>query len=263
MLDTARFAELPRITPSALADTECGYRWDTLRNKKLWPSRPRAESVSHGIATHETLKLAYQNRVGDRPCVDHLEAWARTAVFKGRWPEGVDKRDATQRVISSVCAIIGNDESDPEAVAGILDLELPLEGPIWHESEVIGLFSCRLDQTLVRASEPDRLCVREIKTTIGEDPPGIDLRKVYIQLALAKREYKDLGFKRFCVEFLFVADGRVTMERVEDRDLKGIHAVLMNAAVKTLTDKKHQPNPGEGCVFCPLKNTCPARKMEG
>ena len=88
------------------------------------------------------------------------------------------------------------------------------------------------------------------------------MRKVYIQLALAKREYKHLGFKRFCVEFLFVADGRVTMERVEDRDLKGIHDVVMNAAVKTLTDKKYQPNPGECCTFCPLKNTCPAQKTD-
>lgn len=257
MPDIAHVSELPRVTVSSLSDLDCGYRHQKLRVEKAWPRRPHVEAVAFGVCVHETVRLAYFNRRGDQPCVDHLEAWARTSVWRNRWPEGVDKRAQVQKVVSAVCAIIGNDESDPEAVEGIIDLELPIESPIWHEGEAIGIFSCRLDQTLVRASEPDHLIVRDFKTNL----PRIDLRQVYIGLALAKRVYRDRGYKRYSMEYLWVdEDNRITMEIVEDRDLKGVHAVVMGAAIKALTDTEHKPTTSEACVFCPLRETCPAQK---
>lgn len=257
MADIARVSELVRVTPSSLSDLDCNYRHYKLRVKKEWPKRPMLESVAFGVAVHEVIRLAFANRRHNQLCVDHLEAWARTAVWRGRWPEGVDKRAQVQRVIAAVCAVIGNDESDPEAVEGILDLEKPIESPIWHEGNAIGIFSCRLDQTLVRASEPNHLVVREIKTKA----PRIDLRECYIQLALAKQAYKGRGFERHSLEILWIdEDHRITMERVEDRDLKGIHAVVMGLAVKALTDTEHKPTPCESCTFCPLRDTCPAQK---
>lgn len=259
--DIARVSDLPRITPSSLSDLDCGRRYFTLRILKQWPRRPMVSAVAFGIAVHDSARLAYQNRVGDKPCLDHIGAWARTAVWRGRWPEGVDRNAETDRVIAAVCAFVANDASDPEAVEGILDLELSVEHPIPHQGKNIGLFSCKLDQTLVRVSEPNKLIVREIKT--GAVAPRIDLRECYIQLSLAKRLYKGRGFDRFAIEFLFLdEDARVCQTTVEDRDLKGLHAVVMQAAVTRLTDTEHKPTSCEGCCYCPIRNSCPIQKAE-
>lgn len=256
----ARVSQLARVTPSSIGDLECSYRHYQLRVKKAWPKRPMIATVARGVAVHEVLRLAYHHRVGDQPCVDHLEAWARVATWRGRWPEGTDKGAETQKVIAVVCALIGNDADDPEAVEGIIDLELQLEHPLVHEGEAIGLWSCKLDQVLYRKSEPTTLVVREFKTTT----PRIDLRECYLQLSLAKRKYAHRGFEHYRIEFLWVGeDNRVTMEIVRDTDLKGVHAVVREAAIRVLTDQEHRTTTGEGCIFCPLRDTCPSQKAEG
>jgi hypothetical protein len=258
MPDIARVSSLPRVTPSSIGDLECHRRHWILRQKREWPKRPMIRAVAFGICVHETLRLCYQNRVGDKPCLDHVGAWARTAVWKGRWPESVNRSEETDKVITAVCAFVENDASDPEAVMGIMALEAQLEHPLTHEGEEIGLYSAKLDQILCRASEPNRLVVREIKTT----SPRIDLRECYLQLSLAKRKYPDFG--KYAIEFLWLNDdGRVTMDVVEDNDLKGIHAVVRQAAVAAITDTEHTPTSGEGCIYCPIRDTCPTQKVEG
>lgn len=170
----------------------------------------------------------------------------------------MNRSEETDKVIAAVCAFAENDASDPEAVAGIIELEAQLEHPLLHEGEEIGLYSAKLDQILCRVSDPDRLIVREFKTK----SPRIDLRECVLQLGLAKRKYPD--FDHYAIEFLWLdEDGRVTMDVVQDSDLKGIHAVVREAAISALTDTEHKTTTGEGCVYCPNRDRCPAQKAEG
>lgn len=259
MPDIARVSSLPRVTPSSIQDLECHYRYWVLRVKKDWPHRPMIRAVAFGVAVHETLRLCYHNRVGDKPCLDHVSAWARTAVWRGRWPaEGTDRSEETDKVIAAVCSFVENDASDPEAVEGIIELEAQLGHPLIHDGEEIGIYSAKLDQILSRKSEKNRLVVREFKTTA----PRIDLRECYLQLSQAKRKYPD--FENYAIEFLWLdQDGRVTMDVVDGNDLKGIHAIVREAAISALIDTEHKTTTGEGCVYCPNRGRCPAQKAEG
>ncbi len=259
MPDIARVSALPRVTPSSIQDLECYRRHHQLGVLKVWPRRPMIRAVAFGVCVHETLRQVYQNRIGATPCLDHIEAWARTAVWRGKWPaETTDWKQETDKVIAAVCAFVENDASDPEAVEGIMELEAQLEHPLVHEGEEIGIYSAKLDQILCRASDSKTLIVREFKTTT----PRIDLRECYLQLSLAKRKYP--GFGKYAIEFLWLdEDGRVTMDVVEDSDLKGIHAVVRQAAVAAITDMEHTPTSGEGCIYCPIRDSCPTQRAEG
>jgi len=258
MPDISRVSALPRVTPSSIGDLECHRRHWILRQKREWPKRPMIRSVAFGIAVHDTLRQVYHHRVADKPCLDHIEAWARTAVFRGRWPEDTDRPAETDKVIAAVCAFVENDASDQEAVEGIISLEVQIEHPLVHVGEEIGLYSAKLDQVLCRKSDANRLIVREFKTTM----PRLHLQECYLQLSLAKRKYPD--FVHYAIEFLWLdEDGRVTMDVVEDSDLKGIHAVVRQAAIAAITDAEHKATTGEWCVFCLLRDTCPEKKAEG
>jgi len=107
MPDIAHVSSLPRITPSAISDLDCGHRYHQLRMLKAWPSRPMIEAVAHSTAVHEVLRLAYAHRIGGRPCLEHVEAWARTAVWCGRFPDGTAghpcRCDADSNQSSSGC----------------------------------------------------------------------------------------------------------------------------------------------------------------
>ena len=257
MPDIARVSNLPRISPSSIPDLECGRRYYQLRQLKVWPPRPMIEAVAFGIAVHEVLRLAFSNRTGGKPCLEHVEGWARTAVWRGRYPDGTDRQAATERVIAAVCAFIQNDADDEEGVAGTISIEKQDEFPRYYKGQPLFLVSAKIDRIFSRASDSTRLVARNYKTS----RPRLDLRQAFLELWLAKRLYPD--FKSYVLEYIWLdpEDHRVSMDVVTEKDLRGIHDIVMQAAIKVLTDTDHKPCPGECCTYCPIREGCEGQAL--
>ena len=251
------WTDLPRITPSSVGDlTGCGKRFAETRILKNWGSNNRdfPESVAHGTAVHAVLRDVFHDRQGDEVNLTNLGALSRAAVYKGRYPQGFDRERAVERVMEAVCGYARSQV--PEDVAGTIRCEDQIEFPFIWEGRPLCLVSATLDRTLVRPSEnepgePGRLVVKEYKTT----RPKIDLQEVFIAMFAARHAYP--GYASYAMEIDWIADdGTVSTDTIEGRELRGLHPVIFQAAVRVIHEGQWDACPSERCTFCHLRPQC-------
>lgn len=249
MTDTV-WTHIPRITPSSVGDLECARKYYTLRVLKQWPSRPPLENVAFGVAVHDVLRQVYTTRRGSVLDLANVEAMARSAVYKARYPRDVDRARALVKVVDAVCMYTAND--DEEDVAATLDLERMTEFPFRHGGQDIYMVSAKIDRTLVRPSAPSRLVARDYKMTAQR----IDLREAFILLWSAKQMRP--GYAEYAIEYDWIdaEDRQVRRDVVEGYELRGQHAIIRDAALRILDGDDHLPSPGDACTFCPLRQNC-------
>lgn len=243
---------LPRISPSSVNSLDCARRFHELYVKKAWPSREPVENVAHGTAVHEVL--AATHRGGGKLQADNLEALARAATWKVRWPDGTDKLVAAQRVLSSALGFVAFDAENAPSEMKTLSVEFQAEFPVCYEN-VRFLVSAKIDKIYCRSRH---LVARNYKTS----RPRIDLKQAFLELWVAKKMFP--GYDSYSLEYLFLdGDNNVYRETVTDRDLRGIHALVMRAAVAALSSPDHAPCPGDTYNFCPIRASCDARSVIG
>ena len=111
---------------------------------------------------HDVLRQVYTTRRGSVLDLTNVEAMARSAVYKARYPRDVDRAHALVKVVEAVCIYVTND--DEEDIAATLDLERMTEFPFRHGGQDIYMVSAKIDRTLVRPSAPSRLVARRVRT---------------------------------------------------------------------------------------------------
>ena len=249
MTDTIR-THVPRITPSSVGDLECARKYHTLRVLKQWPSRPPLENVAFGVAVHDVLRQVYTTRRGSVLDLTNVEAMARSAVYKARYPRDVDRARALVKVVEAVCMYVTND--DEEDVSATLDLERMTEFPFRHGGQDIYMVSAKIDRTLVRPSALSRLVARDYKLTAQR----IDLREAFILLWSTKQMRP--GYTEYAIEYDWIdaEDRQVRRDVVEGYELRGQHSIIRDAALRILSSDDHLPSPGDACTFCPLRQNC-------
>lgn len=71
----------------------------------------------------------------------------------------------------------------------------------------------------------------------------------------AKHAYP--GYDSYAMEVDWIAgDGSVSTDTVEGRELRGLHPIIFNAAVRVIHEKRWDACPSERCTYCHLRSQC-------
>lgn len=248
--------ELPRLTPSSVSDLECPKKYRELRmgDGAGWGSNSREfpASVARSTATHDVLRQIYRTRRGCNVNIDHVEAYAKTAVWRGRFPHGVDRAVETQRVIAQTAAVVGNDTE--EEISGTISVERPVEFDYYHNGEALMKVSSKIDRILIHPDEPTTLQLRDYKFT---GHPKVSLPEAFIYLWSAKKAFSGQGFTNFELQYEFVSpENEITRETVTGADVRGQFALITEAAIRVIRGTDFPAVPGEACTYCKLRVAC-------
>ena len=248
--------ELPRLTPSSVGDLECPKKFRALRmaGGQGWGSNTRdfPVSVARATATRDVLRQIYRTRRGGEVNLGHVETFAKTAVWRGRFPEGTDRTQEALRVVAAACAVVGND-TEPE-IEGTLSVERPVEFAYSHDSQPLMMVSSKIDRILVDPDAPRTLKLRDYKFTAR---PKISLPESFIYLWSAKKAFTGQGFDNYVLEYEFVSpENEVTRETVTGADVRGQFALITEAAVQVIRGTDFPAVIGEACTYCPLRTAC-------
>ena len=251
----------PRITVSSLQDLACPKRYKRKRIDRIWEPRDAIYAVANGTAVHRVLRDVYEARRGWEVSLKHLEDQALDSVYATKYPVGFDRDGAVARVIASVRGFVEAD--DEEAIEGTFDLERQGQFEVKDKrtGRVLFVASAKLDRTLIRASCPDRLVVRESKTTAQR----ISLKEVFLQLWVARKMHP--GCASYAIEFDFLdADLRVVRETVEWETVQGQGPIVLRQALRVIDATEYPAIPCESCTYCEMRDECtklPAEEMDG
>lgn len=253
-METIYPSTLPRISPSSVGSLDCSRRFHELYIKRNWPPRKPVDTdkFALGTAVHDVLSSLHRVD-GSQVSAESYLALARAAVWKCEWPDCVDKAEAAQRVLASALGFVAYDAEDPEP-GETLSVEWQSEFVCCHQG-VRFVVSAKVDKIIARG---DHLVARNYKTS----RPRIDLKQAFLELWVAKKMFP--GYASYSLEYLFLdGENNVHREAVTERDLRGIHALVMQAAVAALSSPDHAACPGATCDFCPIRATCDARSVIG
>ena len=243
---------LPRVTVSSVADLMgCSKKFSELRIKKNWPKGRSGLpiSVPRGSAIHDAMRSLHAARwEGTLPVAD-LPAMAREAVYRARYDYGTDKYDETARVIAA-CKLFC-DNQDREDIDAIIALETQIEFEYAYQGEPLCCISAVIDRALVRADQPDRLVIQDLKTTSQR----VDLQECFLQLWCAKQKWP--GYDNYALEFIWldVEQNQVTVDVIDCCEVKG-QLKLLTAALLRVLHSEPVAEPGVACTFCPLRGEC-------
>lgn len=238
--------ELPRLTPSNIADLECRKRYHVLRTLRQWPPRPLNLQTEFGIAFHEVVRHVYDPRHRPLPNLEHIDAWVQAAFYARRVPRDMLEAECA-RCTRLVKQYIANDEDADYT----LEVERQGEFPIAVEGRPLFLLSAKLDRVIVRASDRKRLVVRDYKTS----RPYRSLEEAFLQLWVAKLLYP--SYKKYALELDWIGEeGDVERDVIEGGMLRGMHAMIRDKAIRVFTSDDHGAEAGEACFRCPLRPGC-------
>lgn len=248
--------ELPRLTPSSVGDLECPKKFRALRmkNGQGWGSNIRdyPVSVARATATHDVLRQVYRTRRGGEVNLDHVETYAKTAVWRGRFPQKTDRNVETQRVVAAACAVVGNDSA--AEIEGTISVEHPIEFMYAHDGEPLMVVSSKIDRILVDPDNPRTLKLRDYKFTAR---PKISLPEAFIYLWAAKKAFAGHGFDNYVLEYECVSpENEVTRETVTGADVRGQFTLVTDAAVRVIRGTEFPAVIGDACTYCPLRAAC-------
>ena len=172
----------------------------------------------------------------------NLGALSRTAVYKGRYPKGFDRERAVQRARRPSAATPG---PGPRGVVGTIKCEDQIEFPFSWEGRPLCMISATLDRVLVRPDQPNAPRGEGVQDDQAEDRPTGNIR---CALCGPPRlpGLRDLRHG----DRLDAEDGTVSTDTIEGRELRGLHPVIFQAAVKVIHEKQWDACPSERCTFC-------------
>ena len=110
----------------------------------------------------------------------------------------------------------------------------------------------KFDRLLVREDAPHQLVIRDYKTGA---PGATDLDGAAIMLAVAAIRFKEYG--AYAVEYDFInVDGLADRRAVTFAEAKSAWPDLKARALRVYNATVFPAEPGEHCMFCPLRSAC-------
>jgi RecB family exonuclease len=239
----------PNLTPSRAGDLVCRKKYYTLHVLKTGPGESFSQALVYGQAVHDVFKRLYDPAARLPAHQADVEAVVNR-VFAGYvYPDPADWETDHRRCLALVKAYIAGDP-DVGATLGVEAFKsMPLSNTM---GQLLLTLGARFDRLLVRASAPDCLVVRDYKT--GKTGAA-DLQAACLMLAIARKQYPQ--YKTCVVEFDWVgAAGLVQRVTVTVAEAKEVWKDLKAAALRVYFATEHPAEPGEHCMFCPLKPEC-------
>lgn len=240
---------LPKITPSNVSSLDCALRFKTLYIDRRWPRRDATNPATEfGTAFHEVMRHIFDPRQPNIPNMEPLDAWVRAAFLARRFPDINYQEAEMARCTHMIRGYVAAD-SDAEAT---IDIERQAEFPITWKGQPLFLLCAKFDRVIVRPDNPHRLVIRDYKTTMRR----LNMEAAFITLWAAKLLYT--GYTQYALELDWIdgITGAVERDVVEGSQLKGMHQVVMEKAVRVLTATEWPAQAGEVCQYCPHKDTC-------
>ncbi len=242
-----------KLTPSSVADLECGKKFAALRMGRREGWLPNtwetSASVAHGSACHEVLRQTVRTRNGDEPGLAHIDALTNQAVFRARYPADTDREEAAASVRETVLTYLAHDDD----IGNTLGVEQPIEFDFLFAGEPLFRVAVKIDRLISR--EPHKLVLRDYKFTTS---PRIALAEAFLYLWAAKHVYAPQGYKDFEMEYVFIdPDNRITRQVVTGHEVRGQFPLIVEQAALVIRGTDHEPCPGEVCTYCCLRGrTC-------
>lgn len=243
---------IPTLTPSNVSYLPCLKKFHTLAVLKQYPDqRVQSSALNFGNALHDVLADVYRPIAGQPPPphLDRLPLLTRAAFLRRPYRTGEDREQERARGERMVRRYVDEDEEGPETLA----VEHSGTFPVTIGGEVAFHISGRLDRVLVRGSAPDTLVSRDYKFGARLLP----IPQVWIILALCKMLYP--GYKSYALELEAIMEDGVERVTYRSADVKGMMCLVADGVKRYRQAAEYPAEPGEGCAYCPLAQTCQPR----
>ncbi len=238
---------LPILSPSSIADLNCGKRYHTLRVLNLWPPKTAISAVARGSAFHGLMNSLYANRFEGQVDTRDIPALAREAVQRQMWPVGTVIAEETARVEKLARTYLQSE--DLEDITATISTETTIEFVYRHCGKPLASIKATLDRVLVRPEQPEILVIKEYKTTAQR----VKFREALILLWCAKTRWP--GFK-YVLEYEWIdSEGSVERTTVTTDMVQGQLKLLVHSLLRVLSSPP-VPEPGAKCQWCHLRPEC-------
>lgn len=239
----------PNLTPSRAADLVCRKKFYELHVLKNNPGEAFSQPLVFGQAVHNVLKHVYSPANGVVPGAVDIEAVARR-VFQGlAYPDPDDRDHDRNRCVDMVRAYVAQNRGKFTTLGVEIFADVALSNANGNPVLTLG---AKFDHLLVRTDMPSCLVVRDYKT--GK-PGSADMDAACIMLAIARKRYPT--YETCLVEFDWIASsGLVQRVTVTLAEVKEVWKDLKAAATRVYRASEFPAEPGEHCLFCPLKSEC-------
>jgi RecB family exonuclease len=240
--------KFPKLCPSRLRDLPCPKRFHTLQVLRQVPPQPWSHPLVYGIASHRLMRMLYNPGDPTPPPSRDVARLARAAFLEERYEDPTLQAADTLRAEQMARQYLPADADALNTFAVEVNGEVDVPG---GKVRPFGL-SAKFDRLIVRPESPRHLVIRDYKT--GR-PAAADLEAACIMLAVAKLRNKE--YTELSLEFDYLGDaGLVVRQTVTFAEAKVKWPELSARALRIYEATEFPPEPGEHCMWCPLRPTC-------
>lgn len=244
------------ITPtSAPWLSECLKRFDTLHVRRDYPGmRAPSPVLRFANLVHACQRDLYDpKRPGLLPHEDDLDTILRLAALRGGYKDEVDRAYDTDRA-RKLCRVY-LDQADVMESEATIGVEVAGTFPILVGGQPLYALSARLDRVLCLPGGK----IAGIDYKIGSRLPPIS--GILINLAALKAAHPNATAYEFWIESL--SDGGVERTIFKGEEFRGAIKTLTAQVRRYLTAESYPAEPGEGCLWCPLRPGCQGSEQAG
>jgi hypothetical protein len=248
--------QFPNVTPSRAAALVCRKRYYEEHVLKSIPREEFSQNLTFGTGIHMALKRLTDPTIpvpfGER----NIEDGVRRAFNSQKYPD-IDTREADIcRAIPIVASYLAQDED----AASIVGTEVFADFTLTTSGFRKIMFGAKFDALIARRQNGVTLVIRDYKSGRFRD---VDMESACIAIAVAKaklNQFKQdygLPFSGVVLELDYLGENGLS-----DRVTLGINEVKsvwpeLKARVQYVYNSvEFPPEPGEHCLFCPLRKAC-------
>ncbi len=238
----------PNLTPSRAADLVCRKKYHELHVLKNGPGEDFSPTLVYGSASHDLLKRLYDPMTG-QPTNKDVSLLSEVVFGRLQYPDPDDREADRLRCVEMVQAYLAQD-TDAETTKGV---EIYGKMPLLNGDGSVALtLGAKFDRLLVRPAMPHCLVIRDYKT--GRPGP-LDMEGACLMLAIARVGNKN--YETVAVEFDWIGRGGLVERAVVTvAEVRPYWPSLKSKAFSVYGAADFPAQPGEHCMFCPLRTEC-------
>jgi RecB family exonuclease len=238
----------PNLTPSRAAALSCLKRFEAEHVLKTTLQTEFSQPMAYGSVVHETLKGVFDPTILLPPAQRNLQSIALKAIYRQNYPDIAMRNSDLEKCIATVLAYIEQSSHIEETIGVEVFDSVTIARGTLHPLTL----GAKFDRLLVNPAKPNHLIIRDYKTGT---PAETDLDGAAIMLAITAMRFKEYG--GYSVEYDYI-NGHGLAERriVTFSEAKAAWPDLKARALRIYNAQAFPAEPGEHCLFCPLRTAC-------
>lgn len=241
--------KFPNLTPSRVSALTCRKRFEAEHVLKEIPLGEFSRPLAFGSAVHSTLRGVFDPTLTTPPAKRNIRALALKAILRQNYPDAAMRDADLEKCISTVSAYVEQAGHTEETIGVEVFDSVTITGGTARPFTL----GAKFDRLFVHAENPHHLTIKDYKTgTPGET----DLDGAAIMLAVAATRFKEYE-GGYAVEYDFISEkGLVDRRTVTFAEAKAAWPDLKARALRVYNTTDFPAEPGEHCLFCPLRAVC-------